>query len=425
MLIVARAIAGIGGSGIQNGTITMIASIAPLEKRPMLIGIAMGVSQFGLVSGPLIGGALTEYTTWRWCFWINLPVGAVVALLVVFLRIPDPNPKDPPLTAFRSFHHKLDLVGFVGFAVSVVMLLLAVQYGGNEYRWDSSVVIGLFCGAGVTFLLWFAWNWYKGDAALLRRSLIGQRAVWSSCLTYGFSMGTLFMASYYLPIFYQGVLSSSPLMSGVQCLPNIIPQVILSVVAGFAVTRVGYYLPFSVAGTVIFSIGAGLISTYRPDTSLGHRIGYQIILGAGFGLGLQMVCLPSSDCHCRVTNSFQPLVAIQNSVDPQDIPLATSVCMFSQQLTGALLISFGDTIYTNSLSDLIPKYAPSVNPNAVSATGASSLGDSVPQSVVDGVELAYAKSVDRVYYLAAAFGAAAFFVCWGMGFKDIRRKASA
>lgn len=232
MLIVGRAVAGIGASGIQNGAVTMVSGMVPLEKRPAFIGMVMGISQLGLASGPLVGGALTEYTTWRWCFWINLPVGGVIAGLMLFIQIPDPIPKPPPLVVLRSLHTKLDFVGFVGFAGSVVMLLMAIHFGGSEYSWNSATVIGLFCGSGSTFLIWFAWNWRKGDAALIPRSLMGKRPVWSSCATYGLSMGSLFTASYYLPIYFQEIRGSSPFMSGVQILPNIIPQVIMAVLCG-------------------------------------------------------------------------------------------------------------------------------------------------------------------------------------------------
>ncbi|KAK2590818.1 hypothetical protein QQS21_011482 [Conoideocrella luteorostrata] len=104
MLITGRALAGMGSSGISTGCVTIMAGIAPLHKRSFLLGIMMGISQIGLASGPLVGGALSEYTTWRWCFWINLPIGAVLALLVVFIRIPDTSPKQPPISVLRTLH---------------------------------------------------------------------------------------------------------------------------------------------------------------------------------------------------------------------------------------------------------------------------------------------------------------------------------
>jgi hypothetical protein len=232
-----------------------------------------------------------------------LPVGAVVAVLLVMVRIPDPVPKAHPMAVLRTLHKKMDFPGFFAFAGSSIMLLLAPQYGDNQFPWYSATVIGCFCGAGATFLLWLFWNWKQGEAGLIPLSLICLKPVWSSCATFGLSMGALLTTSYFLPIYFQGVRGASPLMSGIQVLPNIIPQIITAVLAGVLgmytflvgsnialdllttvsclVTKFGYYLPFSLLGTVLFTIGSALISTYSLTTPLGHRIGYQVILGAG------------------------------------------------------------------------------------------------------------------------------------------------
>ncbi|KAJ5133657.1 MFS multidrug transporter [Penicillium atrosanguineum] len=372
MLIVGRTIAGMGNSGIPNGCVTIIAGMVPLHKRPALLGIMMG--------------------------------SAIVALLVVFIRIPDPLFKEPSLTVLRTLHKKLDFIGVAGFAGSVIMLLLAIQFGGIRFPWNSPTIIGLFCGSGITFLLWIAWSMKKSDKSLIPLKLMKQRPVWSSCLTYGLTMGSLFTTSYFLPVYFQGVLGATPLLSGVQLLPNIIPQLLAAVLSGILVTRIGYYIPFSLIGAVFISVGAGLISTYSPMTPLARRIGFQIILGTGYGLSLQM-----------------PLVAIQNSVQLHQLPVAVGVLMFCPQLSGALLVSFGNTIFSNSLRNLVPQYAPSVNPDIVVAAGATSLRNAVPPSTLHNVLIAYAKSVDRVYYLGAGCGVATFFSAWGMGWKNIRR----
>lgn len=133
MLIVGRAVAGMGTAGLQNGAFTIISACVPLHKRPALIGVCQGVAQLGIVFGPMIGGALTQYTTWRWCFYINLPAGGVAAALLLLTRIPDAHSKGKPTEVLREIHHKLDLIGFVLFAPAVIMLLLAMQWGGNKY----------------------------------------------------------------------------------------------------------------------------------------------------------------------------------------------------------------------------------------------------------------------------------------------------
>ncbi|SLM41028.1 Tetracycline resistance protein TetB/drug resistance transporter [Lasallia pustulata] len=239
MLIVGRAVAGIGTSGIQNGAFTIIAECVPMPKRPALIGFVMGVSQLGLVIGPLIGGALTQYTTWRWCFYINLPIGGLVAVVLFFVNVPEQMPKLKAISVVRTLPTKLDLIGFAIFAPAAIQLLLALQYGGNQFAWNSSTVIGLFCGAGATSLVFLAWDYYKGDAAMIPLSMIRKRTVWSSCLVYGFLMSQLFCTSYYLPIYFQGVKGVSPTLSGAYLLPSILSQLFLAVGSGTLAEIIG------------------------------------------------------------------------------------------------------------------------------------------------------------------------------------------
>ena len=405
MLIIGRALAGMGASGLQNGAFTIIAGCVPMPKRPGLLGIIIGIGQLGLVGGPLIGGALTQYVSWRWCFYINLPVGGLVAVLLFMVRIPEQVAKPPPGQVVRDLHNMLDLVGFAIFAPASIMLLLAVQYGGNQYEWDSPVVIGLFCGAGATFLIWFAWDYYRGDAAMIPLSMLRKRHVWSSCLVYGFLSAAMFSTSYWLPIYFQGVRGASPAISGVYLLPSILSQLIASVVSGRAVGYFGYQLPWSIACAVLTSVGYGLMSTLDPHTSTGHWIGFQVLFGAGRGLGLQM-----------------PLIAIQNLLAPAQIPTAMSIITFSSTFGGALFLSFANTIFSNSLQTLIPQDAPGVDVHAVVNAGAYGFRRVVPDGDLLGVLRAYAQSIDNVFYMCAALAVGCFVCSWGMGWKDIRGK---
>ena len=210
------------------------------------------VSQLGLVVGPSIGGALTQYTTWRWCespsqfctfeagcnliltlgFYINLPIGGLVAVTLCFVTIPRQTAKPRALSVFRALHGKLDLIGFAIFAPAAIQLLLALEYGGNQYAWNSSTVIGLFCGAFATALLWIIWDYHKGDNALIPLPMLRKRIVWSSCLVYGFLMSQMFTTSYYLPIYFQGVKGVTPTLSGVYLLPMILAQLFSAIGSG-------------------------------------------------------------------------------------------------------------------------------------------------------------------------------------------------
>ncbi|KAF3394017.1 Efflux pump mlcE [Penicillium rolfsii] len=426
MLIVARAVAGLGSAGLMNGSLTIVSSSVPLHKSPRmlvdtmdlpcrqltmiaaLLGMMMGFSQLGVVLGPVLGGAFTEYTTWRWCFYINLPVGALVALLLVFINIPDQAAKPPFKEVFSTITHKLDLTGFVLFAPAAIQLLLALEYGQNEYPWNSATVIGLFCGAGATFLLFLAWEYYQADKAMIPLAMVAKREVWSSCLVMVSIFAITLSMSFYLPVYFQAIQNRSPMISGVYVLPSIVSQIAVAVTSGALIGKMGYYLPWAVASGILTSIGGGLFSTLTPYTATGKWVGYQILAGAGRGAGFQI-----------------PIVAIQNTLPPSQISIAMSILMFIQTLSGAVFVTFADVIFSTGLRTLIPKYEPDVNAQVVIAAGATGIRDVVSEQQLPGILKAYAKSVDHVFYLVAAMGVVAFLFSFGMGWKDIRKKKPA
>ncbi|KUL89762.1 hypothetical protein ZTR_00562 [Talaromyces verruculosus] len=398
-------VAGMGGSGIQNGAFTIVAGSVPMPRRPALMGFLMGISQLGMVAGPLVGGALTSYVSWRWCFYINLPVGGLVAVLLVFLNIPEQIPKPKGLKNLSTVLGNLDLIGFALFSPAAIMFLLALQYGGSTYPWNSATIIGLFVGAGVTFIIFMLWEYRVGDKAMIPYSILTIRTVWASCVTYGFLASLLICGSYYLPIYFQAIKNTSPMISGVDILPSIISQMISAILSGQLLGRIGYYLPLSVLGASLAAIGNGLISTFSTTTSTGRWIGYQIILGVGRGIGLQM-----------------PIIAVQNTLKLQQVPTAMAMIMFCQSFFSATFLSFADVIFNNSLRTIIPQQAPDINVKAVIQAGATAFRSVVPASDLQAVLRAYAISIDHVFYLAIGASCAAFLTCWGMGWKDIRKK---
>jgi hypothetical protein len=218
------------------------------DSRILIIALA---AQLGLASGPLFGGLLTEYATWRWCrspnslscfwawtklnvlgFYLNLPIGGLVAVMLVFVRIPQQDPRPPPISVVRSLHSNLDLLGFAIFAPALIMLLLALQWGGTTLAWSSSQIIGLFCGAGATFIAFLLWEYHKGDAAMFPFSIVCMRTVWMSCIVYGLLGSNLYVASYWVPVYFQGVKGASPAMSGVYILPMIIAHIFAALSSG-------------------------------------------------------------------------------------------------------------------------------------------------------------------------------------------------
>jgi hypothetical protein len=161
-----------------------------------------------------------------------LPIGGLIGAFLFFVDIPDRMEKPGTKVPIRSFASSMDLVGFVIFAPAAIMFLLALQYGGNNYPWDSSVVIGLFCGAGATFAVFFTWEYFKGSDAMIPLAMLKQRIVWTSCATMFFNIGVTNCISYYLPVFFQAVDQASPVMSGVDLLPNITMQIFMAMASG-------------------------------------------------------------------------------------------------------------------------------------------------------------------------------------------------
>ncbi|KAI9034972.1 MDR family MFS transporter [Aspergillus affinis] len=405
MLIIGRAVGGMGGSGMVNGALNIIAGAVPMQGRPPLIGIMMGVGQLGLVLGPLIGGAFTTYSSWRWCFYVNLPIGGLVAILLVFTKMPEQVPKRPPMEVFRdNFVAKFDFLGFVLFAPAAIQLLLALQYGGHVYAWNSSRVIGLFCGSGATFIVFFLWEWREGDNAMIPLRILGRRTVWTSCILAMMFFGMTMVLAYYLPIYFQSVRGRTAIMSGVDLLPNVIAQLIAAVGSGILMGKVGYYLPWAVFGAVVTTIGNGLLTTLSPTTSTGRWIGYQILVGFGRGACMQV-----------------PMIAVQNAVTPTDVSPAMATLTFFQTFGGAIFLAIAEVIFAEGLREKIPQFAPTVNAETVIEAGATGFRDIVTGSQLGGVLLAYAKSIGEIFYMQIGLGVVALIVAFGIGWKDIRK----
>ncbi|KAJ5649756.1 uncharacterized protein N7484_003479 [Penicillium longicatenatum] len=383
MFIVGRAIAGMGSSGIQNGAMTILSASIPLEKRAR--------------------------------FYINLPIGGLAVLALLFISIPEHSlsrPEQQPETKFASLFSDLDIIGFLLLGPTLVMFLLALEWGGTTYPWNDTMVISLFCGSAGNLALFFGWEYNKGDAAIFPWKIIKQRVISSSSLTMFFLYANSLISSYYLAIYFQGVRGEFPMFSGVYTLPGVIAQMASGLTSGLAgmyrrpvlphdwvtnaykVTRLGYYLPSAVTGTVLSAIGSGLMSLFTPHTSTATWIGYQIIAGVGRGCAVQM-----------------PLIAVQNNIPPSKI--AT--------FGGALWLSFTSTVFNTGLANLLPIYAPDVPVAEVTSAGVSRMRSVIPHSSLEGVVLAYNDAVQHVFYMVAGTATAAFIFSWGLGWKSVKK----
>ena len=165
-------------------------------------------------------------------FYINLPIGGAVAILLMVIRVPDVTTKTDAQSTVLMMLKKLDIVGFVLFAPAAIQFLLALEWGGSRYAWGNATIIGLFCGAAGTFGVYLAWEYRKGDSAMIPFSMVRRKVVWSSALVTLLFFASLVTTTYYMPIYFQTVRNATPTMSGVYILPAVVSQVLFATISG-------------------------------------------------------------------------------------------------------------------------------------------------------------------------------------------------
>ncbi|CAH0027738.1 unnamed protein product [Clonostachys rhizophaga] len=408
MFIIGRSIAGLGCSGLSNGSLTVLSGAVSPEKRPLYTSLTMAVGQIGVILGPVLGGVFTEHATWRWCFYVNLPLGGLVAAFLVFLHIPDHIAKEPvTLQHLREILPKFDLIGFALFAPAAIMLLLALQFGSSDYSWNSATVIGCFCGAGVAAIIFLLWERRMGKDAMMPPQMISRRIVWTSSLFYGLLMSVSVGGGSFLPIYFQSVKGQEPLTSALYLLPSILSQIFFLLLSGALMTKFRFYISwpaFAASGT---ALGCGLISTWTPDSTLGELFGHQVPYAAG-GAAIQIAFL-----------------AVQLTLPANEIALGISFLVFSQNILGAVVVTLGNTIFQETLKSKIVLYAPEVSPSAAVAAGG--IADAVRQLAAQGddallgnVLRAFSDSFDNIMYLFVAMSMVSFFLCLSMGWMDLQ-----
>ncbi|KAF4637539.1 hypothetical protein G7Y89_g534 [Cudoniella acicularis] len=370
-LVVGRAVAGIGGAGIFSGGLTIVGTSAPKEKRSQLVALIYVFSMLGSVVSPILGGVLTEKTSWRWCFYINLPAGAITLIVLTFVRIPESREKSEKKPTLYEAVNRLDPIGFALFAPTCIMVLLALQYGGSTYAWNSVTVIGLFVGAGATLIVFLCWENRRGG--------------------YGY-------------VWFQTVLGVNPIRSGAYFMATAATLIASTLVTGVLAAKLGSPIIFSIIGNALAAIGGGLMSTFTPSTRTGIWVGYQILTGAGRGMTVQ-----------------QPIVAVQNTLEPSRMAVGTSMILFCQFFGGALFLALAETDFSSSLRSALKQYAPEVDANLITDVGAAGVKKAVMSQQLQGVLKAYNQAITNTFYLGCAASGLAFLVAWGMGFARVKK----
>ncbi|CAK5276777.1 unnamed protein product [Mycena citricolor] len=405
-LIIGRAIAGLGSAGIFSGGMIIIAHSVPLEKRPMYSGLIGGMYGIASVAGPLMGGVFTDKVSWRWCFYINLPIGGVCLLfLLVFLHIPrKPEPAHAQLSLLQKINH-FDPFGTLLFMPAIVCLLLALQWGGSKYPWGNGRIIALFVLFGLLIITFIFIQIRKQEMATVPPRIIKMRSIGFSSF-FAFSLNSsFFIIQFYLPIWFQAIKGVSPVKSGIDNIPLVLSLILASIVVGGLVSKIGYYTPFMLAASVVTAIAAGLISTFTTTTGHAEWIGYQVLFGFGQGFGAQ-----------------QPLIAAQTVLDLKDVPIGTSIILFLQTIGGALFVSVGQNIFTNTLIKNIARNVPAIDPASVLAAGATNLKGVVPAESLGAVLVQYNGAIMTTFRVSIAMSSLSLIGALGTEWRSVKGK---
>ncbi|HUB39813.1 MAG TPA: MDR family MFS transporter [Streptosporangiaceae bacterium] len=385
-LIAFRAVQGLGSGGLMVGAQAIVGDIVSPRERGRYVGLFGAVFGVASIVGPLLGGVFVDDLTWRWIFYINVPIG-IIALIVVASQVPG---------KLSRVHHVIDYIGTTVLALAATAFILLTSLGGTTYGWNTAP-IWILGSCGVVLTGVFVLVERKAVEPVLPLHLFRLRAFWVTSVV-GFIVGfAMFGAITYLPAFFQVVRGVSPTLSGVQLLPLMAGLLIVSIGSGQLISRTGRYRFWPIAGSAMMTLGMYLLSLMGVGTSSVLDSLYMLVLGMGIGGVMQVL-----------------VIIVQNAVPHSELGVATSGATFFRSIGGSFGTAIFGAIFANVLVGNLARHLHGLTlPSGFSSANVTpALLSHLPPAIHQGFVAGYAESIQTVFIVAVPIAALAFLATW-------------